>query len=362
MSGNGRKCLSRSIAVMATALVVCGQNFAAADGLTAVKLDDHAKHMQSVAISPDGSRVASVGDEGLIRFPWGGQATQGVLRVWETASHKPLVTQLNDHQLFAVTFLPHGARLAVGGNGLQIVQARDGKVLRTFEGVKGPVKAIAVLRDGSTLVSAGQNVVQFWNVNSGEQRKTGYHDAEITKAIRLTRDGRLLFAGGYLNDTKAERKYYVRLWDVGHEARDLRIGYSVPTSYRDAAFIADERRVVTVGPSGTIEEWDVHSGNRVREWETPRGVSCMAVTRNARLLATGDYEGRMTLWDVAAARPVGSCELPNLSCTSIAISDDARQIVVGTFKGEVWLVSRSTSAEPSDRIPNAPFQINARTR
>ncbi len=363
MSGGVNLSVRGVFVFLAMALIFFSHHIAVAEELTAIKLDDHATCVKAIAISPDGSRIASVGDEGLVRFPSGGQATQGVLRVWATASHKTLVVQPYNHQLFAVKFLPLGARFAVGGSrGLYVVQARDGKLLRTFDGVEGWVEAIAVSRDGSTLVSAGGKLVQFWSVNTGKVLKSDSHDAEVVSAVQLTRDNRLLFAGGYANNTTTERKYFVRLWDVGHRARDLQIGFDRRTAFRDAVLIAGDRRVVIAGPSGTIEEWDVQTEKLVRAWASHGAANCLALTRDARYLATASLGGKIQLWDVAAARPISSFEDANLHCTAVAVSDDAQQIVVGTMSGEVCLVSRSLAGEGADQAPAELFQINAGPR
>jgi len=363
MMGSGKGRVLANV-VAAALCAVFGHGLAAAEGLTAVKLDSHARRVWDVAISPDGSHVASIGDEKDLEHRNGSTSSQSVLRIWETGQRKLIAaTPLDNYQLLAVTFLPRGDRLVVGGwDGLYVVQARDGKLLHSFRGAKKPVVAVAVSRDGSLVASAALDAVQVWNVNTGEQLKMGAHGFGIKDSITLTRDGRLLFAGSAKSPTAVERTYFVRLWDIGQEARDLRFGFPAPMAhYRNVALSSDERRVFTLGPSDKIQEWDVLSGRLIREWEEHRGARLMAVSGHGRALATVNHEGQVTLWDAATAKPVSVCQIPTRSCQSVAVSDNGQHAIAGTDENDLWLISRTeTIATTNAAAPRSATESSSR--
>ena len=377
MSGCQKFRVSRS-GLIATLLVTCGQSVATADGLTAIKLDDNTGPVWGVAISPDGTRFASVSDGKQVDHGHGITSTQGVLRIWETSKLRLFVeTPLDDGQLFDLQFLPRGDRLAVGGAGaLYIVQARDGKLYQRFKNVKNPVHAIDVSQDGSTLVSASLfDHVQFWNIDTGQLLKTATHDGSVCASISLKRDGRVLYAGHIRDKASPNNEFFVRLWDLGRPAHDLRLGFPKSFGCRNAQFISDERRIATLGWKSKVQEWDVTSGKLLRDWEVHPGAICMGVSRQAHYIATVSHDGSVRLWDAETAKAIGESSVPAGYPQAAAVSDDGQFVVVGTQDVGLWIISRTNAvstekvlgtvaspAAPEKHSPAALFPINPRPR
>jgi serine/threonine protein kinase len=128
----------------------------------------HTKSILSLAISPDGQRLAT-------------GSADGTVRLWDITT-KQMQTNLNQFSgpIFAVAFSPDGHSLAVGG-GNPFRQQAELKMLdletftdrMTFKGHQGPVFALAFSPNGHTLASGGlDQIVRFWDVVTGDQARS----------------------------------------------------------------------------------------------------------------------------------------------------------------------------------------------
>ncbi|NBV22864.1 MAG: WD40 repeat domain-containing protein [Proteobacteria bacterium] len=185
----------------------------------------------------------------------------------------------------------------------------DPKKKTVFTGHDGWVWALAVSRDGQTLVTAGADDTLIWWPAAAEKpapvRKVAAHKGWI-RSVAVSPDGKLLASGG--NDR------FVRLWNLadgkmvqefaGHEL-DV---YSV-TFHPDGKFLLSGDLL------GKVQQWDIATGKSVRVLDAKAlhsynegqgvhfgGVRGLAVSPDKKHLACGGLH--------KATNPLGNVHEP----------------------------------------------------
>ena len=284
------------------------------------RFDGHQDLVSSVAVAPSGA--------------WGASASHdGTVRVWDLIHYSQnTVLETPGKQLYSVAWSPDGKLIAAGGmSGLYLLRAETGELVRSFPGVKGWVRSLQFSRDGQKLLSGGGNVIQIWDLTTGAELNSHTVQVEVTNVSRWTRDERQLFCiGGYLNNSATTMTYFARLWNPESGQESFRLGYPVRTVFRDARLLADDTRVLTVGPSGHLQEWDIATGQEHRMWLKNGGVKCLDVSDDGRFVVTASTQKLVQLWDTESARVIDTYTLDDSAAVEcVALSADARRAIVG---------------------------------
>jgi RNA polymerase sigma factor (sigma-70 family) len=151
--------------------------------------------VRHVAHSPDGKTLAGVGADKRVYL-------------WDLHTGKELL-QVAAFAPSAVAFSPDGRTMAVAtwGHAIHLYDAANGKELPRGAGLYQPAWSVGLTPDGRTLAAPdGASSVALWDPATGElRRRLDGHGGQISNVF-LSADGRRLLSAGW-DDT-------VRAWDV----------------------------------------------------------------------------------------------------------------------------------------------------
>ncbi|HKP53987.1 MAG TPA: hypothetical protein VJ183_15210 [Chloroflexia bacterium] len=208
----------------------------------------------AIAFSPDGTIVASAGDDGAI---W----------LWDTQTHR-LLRSLTGHGELPVTglaFSPDGGILASGGwdRKVRLWEPGSGRQLAELEKRHtDDVTAVVFAPGGKTLVSTGrEGTIWLWDPVAQVPLGVlpgGHVGAALAVAFSPRTNGSVVFSVG--------SDGLVRRWDLDTR-REITPplsarGRGVNNPLRAVAFSLQGDRVVAAGDDGIVLMWDVDASGR----------------------------------------------------------------------------------------------------
>jgi WD40 repeat protein len=274
----------------------------------------HSAHVNAVALSPDGSILAS-------------SSKDGTIKLWNVAT---------------------------------------GAQLRTFYGGGG--YSVAFNHDG-TLIAAGSSdgVVRLWDVSTGVEVRTLGRSSNLLSTVAFSRDGKSLAS---IVSTKEVSSPIVKLWDfsTGSELR------SFPGNGLNwIAFSPDGKFLAGSGVSNTIKLWDISTGTELRTLSglafvfSPDGKT-LATISVSNINFTGPPgaipNGTIKLWDVSSGKelrttnPISADYLFGL----LAFSSDGKSLATyGGMNGGVvrlWNTSSGSEWRSFTGVGRGPFVLS----
>lgn len=340
--------------------------------------------VNTMAFSPDGHLLASGG-------------SSSTLVIWDVTKQR-IVCRLGGEggQIKSLVFTPDGRYVAVAIKATDLgtlstttgLMAPRGNELRMFDIVTGQLvwhrpysrEPLAVAISGNFLASAGfDKKVRLWDVPTGQPLPS--FDAGVRGAlycVAFSPDGRLIAAAGlskriYIWDTSTRRRIQIlrghegdiksiafsgrwlisgscdktiKVWDIvtWREVRSLRAASCV-----DSVAASPDVRWVASGESGgrqkfgKIRVWAPESKGKqlLHTFDAPGwGTEIVAFDPSSGILASGDPDGAIRLWDFANEKVLHRFGGHGDLVTGLAISPDERWLAsAGTAAVHIWNIS-----------------------
>ena len=275
--------------------------------------------VSATAFSPDSLYVLSGGNDHL--------------RLWNAANGK-LVHAFDRHSpasgINSVAFSPDGSKILSGGSALELWDTRSGKLVRSFKGHNYGITSVAFTPDGRAAISSSYDgTINFWSVESGALLVT-FAMAKDGSWIALTPEG---FFSGFKR--KAEvlnvvRGLSVTTIDQVHQSLynpDLireKLAGDPLGEVRRASLVLDLEKVVASGPAPTVVI-EPHQGGGTSGTDL--------VTLKARIADQGKGIGRIE-WRIngvtaaVASKPsVGGPEYVNTQEVALDPGDNVIEVV-----------------------------------
>jgi WD40 repeat protein/tRNA A-37 threonylcarbamoyl transferase component Bud32 len=322
-------------------------------------LQGHAGEVRGVAYSPDGSRLASWGNDQKVRV-WdatNGQellalkgATDSVafrpdstrlasagrdktVKVWDTFSGQELLSLSGGGQIFRVAYSPDGRRLASAGldTMVRVWDATSGQELLALKGATDPM---AFSPDSTRLASASRDkTVKVWDAISGQELLSLKGHTGSVRCLCFSPDSRRLASGGW------DRT--VQVWDAtaGHETLNLE-GHA--NTAIGLAYSPDGQRLVSASSDRMVRAWDTSTGRELVILRGYRRLVCaVAYSPNGRCVASAGEDG-VRIWDAASGQVLRTLKGHPGVVAAVVYSPDGQRLASWDQDATVRLSDAST--------------------
>lgn len=319
----------------------------------------HTREVWALAMSPDGATVASSSLDGTVRL-WNGQPRDAG-ESWDDAGYIAGFSADGRTVVFGPREGDYRWQLVNGTNRVIIPIPEDPPMRFNFDitphAIKGSepiaalgrtkgrvelwdlaarrlavawnagtnwISAVAFSPDGNSLATADETgIVRIWDLATRLETASFQAASGFIGAIAFSPDGQMLATGSCIATE-------TRVWNLATRQHVLDLGVFA----NQVAFAPDGKSLVTCSVGGNEAQiWELPSGRRKPPLKGHvGGMTQVTFSPDGRTLATGAYDGRIKLWNLATSQEVGTIPHPG-TLNSLRFSPDGR-----TLAASFWML------------------------
>lgn len=274
----------------------------------------HQGRLVSIAFSANNQQLITAGDDGFVRV-W--QLMPTLPKVLATADAAGQQLVLVNGQSQAIMTTATGA--------VRLINLQTGEVLREFPKPEVAMSDLALAPNNSfLLMSTTDGKTRLANFNDGTiLGSVAGHDGAVTDAAVFSEAQRFATAG---------KDGTVRLWKTP-VASTAMPGHSAPI--RGIVSAASGQWTATFSDDMTTRLWNATGGVVAQLGNHTQPVKAIAARDDDALLATGDAEGTVWIWNSANGAAEGVVAAHPAAISALAFSQDRSSLITAAADGVI---------------------------
>ncbi len=288
-------------------------------------LAGHAVEVRALAWSPDGARIASGGDDEMIR-------------VWNTATFRNSLIQAHTSAVYALDWHPGSELILIGefDGSISVTNGVTGENYASFLAQDGWINAVRWSPDGARAVSGGlDRTLRIWELTPAfALKELGiYGTLYAISTIAWSTDGEYIaLAGGTPYTIELINPATANETNRSLSSEGVFSGHSGPTS---GLVFAPGGVLFSSGQDNTLRAWNLATRQELRRLSSgpaaafTSGLNVVDWSPDGIQAATGGADGTLQIWDVSTGETTRLISAHNGIITSLDWSPGGNWIVTG---------------------------------
>jgi len=309
----------------------------------------------------DGATASFSADEALVlTAPYRSMRTflepegdAAAARLWDAATGR-LVREFKHPYVQHAAISPDGRRVVTGGDDRRVViwDAATGVQIAELEDHERGIEHVEFSADGRWFLTAAKD--DLVHVRTGSDGKP---------VATLQVPGKTLLRGAMFSPDarwilSVNTEDPPRLWDWQRAPGASAFELSGHTgSIVAASFSPDSTRLVTADDGNTARVWDVAAGRNIYTLEHDEFLTDAAFSTDGRWIATTSIDRTAALWDAANGKRILEFGSADNARTSVAFSQDGARVATGTTGGQVLVYPCEVCGSAADLVALARSRV-----